>query len=158
MNKKSSKSQSEDKGVLSNHRLWVWIGLAAILIIALGAVFFVQQNNTRASTALKSLPKEISVDKAAELRDAGAFVLDVRQPEEWLEYHIPGATLVPLDQLETRLNEVPQGQEVVVVCRSGNRSQVGRDILLDAGYQQVTSMAGGMKEWMASGYEWVSGP
>jgi rhodanese-related sulfurtransferase len=85
-------------------------------------------------------------------------MLDVRQPEEWIEYHIPGSTLIPLDQLEARLNEIPQDQEVVVVCRSGNRSQVGRDILLKGGYEQVTSMAGGLNGWRATGYEVVSGP
>jgi rhodanese-related sulfurtransferase len=45
----------------------------------------------------------------------------------------------------------------VVVCRSGNRSQAGRDILLQAGFN-VTSMSGGLNEWRASGYPVVSGP
>jgi rhodanese-related sulfurtransferase len=91
-------------------------------------------------------------------RSAGAFVLDVRQPDEWNEYHVPGSTLIPLDQLETRLNEVPQDKEIVVVCRSGNRSQPGRDVLKNAGFKQVTSMAGGLKEWKAAGLPTVAGP
>ena len=74
--------------------------------------------------------------QAHELRDEGVFVLDVRQPEEWDEIHIPGATLIPLDQLETRLSEVPQDQPVLVYCRSGNRSEEGRDILLAAGIEK----------------------
>jgi rhodanese-related sulfurtransferase len=45
----------------------------------------------------------------------------------------------------------------VVVCRSGNRSAEGRDILLDNGFTQVTSMAGGMNEWAAGGYETATG-
>ena len=85
-------------------------------------------------------------------------MLDVRQPEEWVDFHMPGSTLIPLDQLEARLDEVPHDQEVVVVCRSGNRSQAGRDILVNAGYNPVTSMAGGLKGWRAAGYETVSGP
>jgi rhodanese-related sulfurtransferase len=92
------------------------------------------------------------------MRDAGAFILDVRQPEEWNEVHISGATLIPLGDLASRVDEVPTDQEVVVVCRSGNRSQQGRDILLSAGYEQVTSMAGGINQWSSAGLETVSGP
>jgi rhodanese-related sulfurtransferase len=45
-----------------------------------------------------------------------------------------------------------------VVCRSGNRSQAGRDILLKAGFDQVASMAGGLSAWRSLGYPTVSGP
>ena len=149
-----SKRQSGKKQDNKNH-LWIIAGAALILVIALGAVFYWPLNNIAASG---NLPREISVDEAAAKREAGAFILDVREPEEWVEYHIPGATLIPLGELETRANEVPHDREVVVVCRSGNRSQVGRDILLKSDFNQVTSMAGGMKQWSAAGYETVSGP
>lgn len=111
-----------------------------------------------APASVVPLPDEITVAEAAAKRNAGAFVLDVRQPDEWNEYHIPGSTLIPLDQLEARLNEVPTDKEVVVVCRSGNRSQPGRDVLKKAGFKQVTSMAGGLKEWKAAGLPTVTGP
>jgi rhodanese-related sulfurtransferase len=111
-----------------------------------------------APAAVAPLPETISVAAAAAKREAGAFVLDVRQPDEWNEYHIPGSTLIPLDQLESRLNEVPKDKEVVVVCRSGNRSQPGRDILKNAGFPQVTSVTGGLKEWQAAGLPTVTGP
>ena len=111
-----------------------------------------------APVAAAPLPDTITVAEAAAKRAAGAFVLDVRTPEEWADYHIPGATLIPLDQLETRLNEVPKDKEVVVVCRSGNRSQPGRDILKNAGFSQVTSMSGGLKEWQAANLPTVTGP
>lgn len=110
------------------------------------------------STAQTTLPLTISVEEAAQKRDQGAFILDVRTVEEWEEGHIPNATLIPLDELPVRLSEVPSDREIVVVCRSGNRSQVGRDILLDAGFEQVTSMAGGVTEWESLGYPIVSGP
>ena len=141
----------------SNHKLWVGIGIAAIIVLAIGAVYLFWGDNSTVATVSQSLPLEISVDEAAVLRNSGAFILDVREPEEWVEYHIPGATLIPLTQLENRLNEVPADQDIVVVCRSGNRSQIGRDILQDAEYETSTSMAGGMKDWMAAGYEWVEG-
>ena len=141
-----------------NNGLWVGIGIAAIIVLVIGAVYIFPGNNSTATEVSQSLPQEISVDEAAILRESGAFLLDVREPEEWVEYHIPGATLIPLAQLENRLNEVPADQEVVIVCRSGNRSLIGRDILQGAGFENSTSMAGGMKQWMAAGYEWVEGP
>jgi rhodanese-related sulfurtransferase len=62
------------------------------------------------------------------------------------------ATLIPLGDLTPRLNEVPQDQEIVVVYCSGNRSAQGQDILLNVGFTQATSMAGGMKQWQALDY------
>jgi len=111
-----------------------------------------------AAVAAAPLPDTISVAEAAAKRDAGAFILDVRTQDEWNEYHIPGSTLIPLDQIETRLDEVPNDKDVVVVCRSGKRSQPGRDVLKNAGFTQVTSMSGGLKEWKAAGLPTVAGP
>jgi len=104
-----------------------------------------------------ALPDEIDVAAAARERDAGAFILDVREPDEWAAGHIPGATLIPLGRLAARAGEVPTDRDVVVVCRSGNRSAQGRDILRAAGLTQVTSMAGGMKAWTAAGNPTVTG-
>ena len=148
--KKKSQRNAKQK---SNSNL-LWIGLGVIVVVLIGAFLFRPGNSATA----EKLPIEISVSEASSMRDAGAFILDVRQPEEWNESHIPGATLIPLGELASRVNEVPQDQEVVVVCRSGNRSQQGRDILLAAGFEQVTSMAGGVNEWKAAGFETVSGP
>ena len=99
----------------------------------------------------QGLSREVNTDQAYEMYQNGAFVVDVRTQEEWDEYHAPNTTLIPLDQLQSRLAEIPKDREILVVCRSGNRSQQGRDILLSAGYN-ATSMAGGLKEWYAKGY------
>jgi rhodanese-related sulfurtransferase len=105
-----------------------------------------------------SVPREVSADQAYQKYQAGAYFLDVRTQEEWNEFHAPNSTLIPLDQLPTRLSEIPRDKEIVVVCRSGNRSQQGRDILLSAGFSQVTSMAGGLNEWRDKGYPITAGP
>ncbi len=131
--------------------LW---GLLALLILGIPAIWL----SSRSATASNSLPREISVQEAAAKRDAGAFILDVRQPDEWSQYHIAGSTLIPLGELASRVNELPRNEEIVVVCHSGNRSAKGRDILLNAGFTQVTSMAGGLIQWQAAGYPTVSGP
>lgn len=123
----------------------VVVGLIIYLILQAG-------NGKSNTTSTTSLPKEISVSEAYDKYQKGAFFIDVRTQEEWNEYHVPNTSLVPLDQLPNRLNELPKDREIVVVCRSGNRSQQGRDILLNAGFTQVTSMQGGLNEWRANGY------
>lgn len=154
------KSAPPAKAAPRSSLVWVLAGLGVVAVIVVAVLASQGAGAASAPTAdaATGLPAEISVAEAAAKRQAGAFVLDVREPEEWTEYHIPGATLIPLGQLETRLKEVPRDKEVVVVCRSGNRSQAGRDILTKAGYTQVTSMAGGLKEWAASNLPTVTGP
>jgi rhodanese-related sulfurtransferase len=123
--------------------------IAFLAIVAL-VIFLILQMGNGGST--NPLARDISVSEAYNLYQNGAFVLDVRTQEEWNEFHAPNTTLIPLDQLATRINEVPRDRQIVVVCRSGNRSQQGRDILLNAGFERVTSMTGGLNEWRVSGY------
>ena len=131
-----------------------WIAGAVILaIIALGAILLSQQGAAQP----QPLPPEISATEAADKRDAGAFILDVREPSEWADAHISGATLIPLGQLPTRLSEVPKNKDIVVICRTGHRSAQGRDTLLQAGYRRVTSVTGGLTAWSAQGLPTVSG-
>ncbi len=131
---------------------WAWGLVIVIVVLAIGFVIY-----RGMQPAKVSLPAEISVAQTAEKRDQGAFILDVRQPEEWQQFHIPGATLIPLGELPNRLNEVPKNKEIVVVCRTGHRSAQGRDILLNAGFPWVTSMAGGITQWQAQGLAIASG-
>ena len=129
--------------------LVIW---AAISVVTLGAIILYAIFGGRGGAEIAVYPAEISVQETAAKRDAGAFILDVREQFEWDEYHIPGATLIPLGELASRLDEIPTDQEIVVVCRSGNRSQDGRDILKANGLEQVSSMAGGMLDWQSAGY------
>jgi rhodanese-related sulfurtransferase len=128
--------------------------IVVLAVVALVIVLLALWGNNRAGRnhTAAGLPPEISVSEAYAKYQSGAFLLDVRTQEEWNDFHAPNTTLIPLDQLPSRLNELPRDKEIVVVCRSGNRSQQGRDILLKAGFQQVTSMQGGLNEWRASGY------
>jgi rhodanese-related sulfurtransferase len=151
MSKKPSKKQQNSSPAWL---MWAVIGGVALIVIAVTSVLLMNQQ----SASVKALPAEVSVDEAYEMYNEEAFLLDVRTQEEWDEYHAPGTTLIPLDQLPDRLAEVPTNQTIVVVCRSGNRSQQGRDILKQAGYEQVTSMAGGLKTWQAQGYPVTTGP
>lgn len=124
------------------------------MVILLGGAWALFGNNNAGPQAADQmgLSLSITVDEAHEIYAAGGYLLDVRTQGEWDEYHIPGTTLIPLDELEGRVDEVPLDQEIVVVCRSGNRSQTGRDILKAAGFTQVTSMDSGVSTWRAAGY------
>jgi rhodanese-related sulfurtransferase len=148
---KATRRKAQQQKKSNQHILW---GVLALVVLGLGVVWLMSRNTTTAS----SMPPEISVEEAVAKQQAGAFLLDVREPSEWNDAHIAGATLIPLGELPSRVNELPKDKEIVVVCRSGNRSAQGRDILLNAGFDQVTSMAGGLNQWKAAGYPTVSGP
>ncbi len=124
----------------------------AILFVAALVVFVILQLNSWKDAFSSDLPNSISVSEAYDLYQKGAFILDVRTQEEWNQFHVPNAVLIPLDQLRSRIDEIPIDRPIIVVCRSGNRSQQGRDILLNAGFEHVTSMNGGLIEWRANGY------
>lgn len=124
------------------------VQLAILAFVAL-LVYLIASGSGGETTS--ALAREVNVDEAYQMYQDGVFVLDVRTQEEWDEYHAPNTTLIPLDQLPARLSELPKDREILVVCRSGNRSQQGRDILLNAGFT-ATSMAGGLSEWYAKGY------
>lgn len=84
----------------------------------------------------------------------GLTVLDVREPGEWAHGHIAGATHIPLGELIQRLDEVPEGQ-VLVVCRVGGRSAQAVGYLAQQG-RDVVNLHGGMLEWEAAGRPMVS--
>lgn len=88
----------------------------------------------------------VSAAEAHQRIDKGAFVVDVRQSQEFVDGHIQGAKLVPLNELPNRLNELPKDRELVVVCRSGARSSAATRQLVAAGYQAV-NLSGGMMAW-----------
>lgn len=123
--------------------------LAAIVVAAI--LIFTTSPKT------EDLPANVSVSEAAERFAKGAFLLDVRQPEEWAEKHIEGAVLIPLGELESRMNEIPTDRDVLIICRSGNRSTQAREILRAAGYKRTTSVIGGINAWIAEGLPTISG-
>jgi len=95
---------------------------------------------------------ETDVAHAAQARaDGSAQIVDVREPEEWAEGHIPGAIHIPLGELPGRAGELDASQPAIVVCHSGKRSLYGAEMLLQAGFGEAKSLAGGMVDWEAAG-------
>jgi glyoxylase-like metal-dependent hydrolase (beta-lactamase superfamily II)/rhodanese-related sulfurtransferase len=100
---------------------------------------------------------ELSVDEVNRLLAAGGqlFLLDVRGPDEYSGElgHVPGAILIPLPQLASRLSEIEAQREkrVIAICRSGSRSAKATALLMDAGFD-VWNMTGGTLAWRAKGF------
>lgn len=77
-------------------------------------------------------------------------LIDVREPSEFAQGHLDGATLIPLGQVASRMNEIPKDRPVVVYCRSGHRSGMALELLKAAGYTNVKSLTGGMIAWTST--------
>jgi rhodanese-related sulfurtransferase len=140
----------------------VWGMGALVLALALGLwiwpTYLAPSTGSLDSALAVSIQNQyISVQEAQQKRENGAFMLDVRTIKEWNAGHIPGATLIPLDQLSARYGELPTGQEIVIYCRSGNRSAQALSLLSDAGMSDIFSMDGGINNWISAGYEVVVG-
>ncbi|HKE66977.1 MAG TPA: rhodanese-like domain-containing protein [Micromonosporaceae bacterium] len=81
----------------------------------------------------------------------GAYVLDVREPEEWDAGHTPGAHHVPMSTIPARLADIPTDEPVVVLCRHGHRSAQVVNFLSARGLDNTVNLDGGIVEWVAAG-------
>ena len=125
-------------------------------------------------TLIFNLPKSITIVKAQLYNDISVqdaynminnntlypnlIVLDVRDQSEYDANHICDATLIPLSELVSRLNELePYNEtEIIVYCLSGIRSVSGSQILVDNGFTKIYNMLGGISGWISAGYETCS--
>jgi rhodanese-related sulfurtransferase len=87
---------------------------------------------------------------------ADAYLLDVREPEEWAAGHAPDAVHLPMMDVPARLSEIPTDRDVVVVCRVGGRSAQVVQYLRQHGRDNVRNMGGGMVAWAGAGRPMVS--
>jgi sulfur-carrier protein adenylyltransferase/sulfurtransferase len=105
---------------------------------------------------VKAGVEEIDSPAAAALHDGDEppVFLDVREPDEWDEGHIPGAVHIPRGNLESRVeNAIPdRSRRVVVYCAVGNRSAFAAKTLEELGYEDAVSLAGGYVDWKRNGF------
>lgn len=92
---------------------------------------------------------EVGPEDAAALISNGAYLLDVREPDEWEAGHAPEAHHIPLGELEARYGEIPADQTIVCVCRGGGRSARAAAALASVGLDTI-NLAGGMRAWEAA--------
>ncbi len=136
-----------------------------LLILVFGALALAACGATATTPTVSAIPTTAAVsgtktvgqmsvtDLKAKL-DAGTslFLLDVRTPEEFSQDgHVAAATLIPLNELDTRLSELPSDKPIACICRSGNRSTTACTDLAARGYN-VTNVTGGMNAWGAAGF------
>lgn len=95
--------------------------------------------------------EQIDVKEAHRRLERGEPLIDVREPREYSEVHIPGAHLLPMSEfLERYEAELPRDRELMIQCRSGSRSDQVAKVLLQRGYRAV-NVAGGILAWEGAG-------
>lgn len=100
-----------------------------------------------------NLPETIDAKTLDSIRNrSDVFIVDVREDHEFAGGHVPGATLIPLGQLSSRLSEIPKDKTVIAVCRSGNRSGQATQLLRQQGFS-AHNMQGGMISWEQAGLD-----
>lgn len=97
--------------------------------------------------------QETDVDpgEAQRRQQAGALLVDVREPDEWAAGHAAGAVHIPLGQLASRARELNKDREVLLICASGNRSSLATDLLRRSGHSRAMNVAGGTRAWVRAG-------
>ena len=109
-------------------------------------------------TNLQPPYKDIQAEEAHQMIEEGAYVVDVRRPEEWKRGHIAQAKLLPVEAgiytfgKALKDMNLPAQENVVFVCASGQRSALACEIALLTGQNKVYNLAGGMYGWMQRGY------
>lgn len=123
-------------------RLFLSLPITAVVLNACGAP---------TTTSFEgALPMNMTVNELNDRINAKTdiYVLDVRSPEEYTQDgHVKGSILIPLPELATRLAEIPKDRPIAAFCRSGNRSKVAQDLLLQNGFTNVTNVIGGIGAW-----------
>ncbi len=94
--------------------------------------------------------EEISAEDAAREIEAGGFLLDVRNDDEWEAGRAPGAEYITLQQLPERYSEISTDATIIVVCRAGGRSLKASEFLATQGIV-AKNLSGGMQAWAAAG-------
>jgi rhodanese-related sulfurtransferase len=133
---------------------WLWASLGVLVILVAGGLAYAIPAGLIPDPFISAKTASLAISPAegyAKL-EHGSFILDVRTQPEWNQFHIKGSTLIPVEQLATRLNELPKNQDIMVVCLTGVRSQRGAAILQQAGFPHVSYVRGGLQAWMAAGY------
>lgn len=116
-----------------------------ILIIIFFSINFAagcQQNSNEAITHINNEELKSMITKEKEL-----VIIDVREQWEYESSHIPGAVLIPLAKLEAEYQKLDKNSKIVLVCRSGNRSNNAANFLISKSFSNIYNFEGGMQAW-----------
>jgi rhodanese-related sulfurtransferase len=95
----------------------------------------------------------ITVTEARDMMDDGAVVIDVRNPDEYQAGHLPGATLIPVNSVFARREELPEDKKIIFVCAIGQRSALAAEMAAAGGLpaDRIFSLDGGTDAWRKEG-------
>jgi len=100
----------------------------------------------------KKVQEEVSVEVLKKaLEEQSAFFIDVRDADEYRYEHIEGTEPIPFEQLK-KGSSLPKEKPVVLICQAGIRSKEAAAFLRGSGFQEVSSLAGGLQAWKKAGY------
>ena len=87
------------------------------------------------------------------MQQSSVLLIDVREPDEWQDHHIEGATLIPLATIPNQIDKVCQdrSQPVYLYCQRGRRSHQAALMLLSLGFNHIIELEGGMSDWIDAG-------
>lgn len=133
------------------------LALLVVGIIIAGAALAVYLTQMPASPTASDYG-EVTVDEAKALLEANPsiVIVDVRTLEEYAGGHLEGALLLPVSELESRLDELSTEDELLIYCRTGNRSQSAMTILETQGYTKLYHLTDGITAWIQAGYPTVT--
>jgi sulfur-carrier protein adenylyltransferase/sulfurtransferase len=98
-------------------------------------------------TPVSSITWEEANKLVADNHDGDVLLLDVRQPKEYEQGHMPGAKLIPIGDLEKRLAELDREKSIIVYCAIGGRSRIAAQMLAGKGFGKIYNLSGGIKAW-----------
>ncbi|MCH8815461.1 MAG: rhodanese-like domain-containing protein [Chloroflexi bacterium] len=93
----------------------------------------------------------IDVNEAKGMLGEGAAIIDVREPHEYEAGHVPGATLIPVNSVYARREELPKDKDVIFVCAVGQRSALACEMAAAAGLTRLFNLEGGTDGWVEAG-------
>jgi rhodanese-related sulfurtransferase len=101
----------------------------------------------------------VDVQQAAEMQGdhVGALIIDVREPNEYDQLRARGAVLLPLGRLNSRVKDLPRDRQLLLMCRTGGRSQNATQFLQAQGFDNVSNVSGGIVAWHKAGLPTNSG-
>ena len=121
-------------------------------------VHYLILNSRRCFSMARQDPGEpyfrVSLDEAKSMLDGGnAVVIDVRRPDEWAEGHVQGATHIPVDDVLARIDELPQGMDLLFICAQGVRSGLACEMAAAMNFEteQLFNIEEGTAAWIEKG-------
>ena len=143
------------------NKLPIVISLLLGMLVIFGAFYLAKNNSVQSSPSqqeqatLKTIPTQEFKNKISQTQDA--IIIDVRTPEEYAQVHIKSAINIDFYEKDfpNKLEKLDKEKTYLIYCRSGNRSGQTLNLMRQMGFKKVYDLQGGIKAWMASGFELV---